>query len=63
MLSQGDEKAFMKSLRILGFQMKVLNALVRDFHDYLSGCVPDIHKLLLQLNRCVCTFLCLSCIF
>ena len=61
MLSQSDEKAFTKSLRILGFQMKVLTALVRDYHDYLSDSVPGIHKLLLYLNRCVFPFLCLAC--
>ena len=57
MLSQSDEKAFMKSLRILSFQMKVVNALVRDFRDHLGDCVPDLHRLLLYLNRCVYTFL------
>ncbi|KAK7095268.1 FIGNL1-interacting regulator of recombination and mitosis-like [Littorina saxatilis] len=49
-LSQGDERVFLKSLRILNFQMKVLVALVRDFHEYFNDCVSNIHKLLLRLN-------------
>ncbi|GFO00680.1 hypothetical protein PoB_002718500, partial [Plakobranchus ocellatus] len=50
-LSQGDDKAFSKTVRILGFQMKVLVALLRDFADYLGECEASILDLLLSLHK------------
>ncbi|XP_062570983.1 FIGNL1-interacting regulator of recombination and mitosis-like isoform X2 [Saccostrea cucullata] len=50
-LSQGDEKGFQKSLKILGFQMKILVMLVREFSDVIHGCEESIYGLLLTLMR------------
>uniref|UniRef100_A0A8W8LMT6 Uncharacterized protein n=1 Tax=Magallana gigas TaxID=29159 RepID=A0A8W8LMT6_MAGGI len=50
-LSQGDEKGFQKSLKILGFQMKILVMLVREFSDLLDRCEQQVYNLLLTLHR------------
>ncbi|XP_076092431.1 FIGNL1-interacting regulator of recombination and mitosis-like isoform X2 [Mytilus galloprovincialis] len=50
-LSQGDEKGFQKSVKILGFQMKITVTLVREYSDYLSDCGTDVYKLLIHLQR------------
>ncbi|XP_062573041.1 FIGNL1-interacting regulator of recombination and mitosis-like isoform X1 [Saccostrea cucullata] len=50
-LSQGDEKGFQKSLKILGFQMKILVMLVREFSDIIHGCEEPVYGLLLTLMR------------
>lgn len=50
-LSDGDDKAFTKTVRVLGFQMKVLVALLRDFIDYLGDCETSLLRLLLNLHR------------
>ncbi|KAK3728759.1 hypothetical protein RRG08_013487 [Elysia crispata] len=50
-LCDGDDKAFSKTVRILGFQMKVLVALLRDFSDYLGECEGNVLSLLLHLHR------------
>ncbi|XP_061164185.1 FIGNL1-interacting regulator of recombination and mitosis-like isoform X2 [Saccostrea echinata] len=50
-LSQGDEKGFQKSLKILGFQMKILVMLVREFSDVVHGCEELVYSLLLTLMR------------
>lgn len=50
-LSQEDEKGFQKSLKILGFQMKILVMLVREFSDLLDRCEQQVYNLLLTLHR------------
>ncbi|GFR59658.1 chromosome 1 open reading frame 112 [Elysia marginata] len=50
-LCDGDDKAFSKTVRILGFQMKVVVALLRDFCDYLGECEHSLLGLLLCLHR------------
>ncbi|BFZ20789.1 hypothetical protein BsWGS_23828 [Bradybaena similaris] len=50
-LSQGDDKAFSKSCKILAFQMKVVLVLLRDFSDYLGNCERNVLDLLLFLHR------------
>jgi hypothetical protein len=52
-LSQGDEKGFQKSVKILGFQMKITVSLVREYQDYLSDCGSDVYKVLIHLQRLV----------
>ncbi|XP_046577979.1 LOW QUALITY PROTEIN: uncharacterized protein C1orf112-like [Haliotis rubra] len=49
--SQGDEKAFVKSLKILGFQVKILVILVKDFRDYLGQCEKEVFELVLSIHR------------
>lgn len=43
----------MKSLKILGFQMKVLVMMVKEYEGYLADCERPIYILLLQLHRWV----------
>jgi hypothetical protein len=50
-LSQGDEKGFQKSLKILGFQMKILVMLVREFADVIHSCEEQIYSLLIIFVR------------
>lgn len=50
-LSQGDEKGFQKSVKILGFQMKIMVSLVREYSSYLSDCGQSVYKLLIHLKR------------
>lgn len=50
-LSQGDGKGFQKSLKILGFQMKILVMLVREFSDLIDSCEQQVYNLLLTLHR------------
>ncbi|CAG5115540.1 unnamed protein product, partial [Candidula unifasciata] len=57
-LSQGDDKTFSKSCKILAFQMKVLVALLRDFTDYLGNCEKNVLDLLLVLHRYLPPSLC-----
>lgn len=52
-LSQGDEKGFQKSVKILGFQMKITVSLVREYQDYLSDCGSDVYIVLIHLQRLV----------
>ncbi|XP_071096600.1 FIGNL1-interacting regulator of recombination and mitosis-like [Haliotis cracherodii] len=49
--SQGDEKAFVKSLKILGFQVKILVILIKDFRDYLGQCEKEVFELILNIHR------------
>ncbi|CAL1545597.1 unnamed protein product [Lymnaea stagnalis] len=51
LLSQGDDKAFNKLVKILGFQMKVMVALLRDFSAYLDNCEDNILELLMCFLR------------
>ncbi|XP_048778622.2 uncharacterized protein C1orf112-like isoform X2 [Ostrea edulis] len=50
-LSQGDEKGFQKSLKILGFQMKILVMLVREFADVIHDCEEQIYSVLITFLR------------
>ncbi|KAL5011681.1 hypothetical protein ScPMuIL_010232, partial [Solemya velum] len=53
-LSQGDEKAFKKSVKILGFQVKILVVLVREYtHDLDNDCEMQIYSLLLEFHKCL----------
>ncbi|KAH9499660.1 hypothetical protein Btru_074360 [Bulinus truncatus] len=57
-MSQGDEKAFNKLIKVLGFQMKVMVALLRDFSNYLGHCERNILNLLLCFHRLLPPSLC-----
>ena len=48
---QEEEKLFRKNVKILGFQMKVLVTLVKEFKDYLGSCVPQLVDLILTVQR------------
>ncbi|KAI0215038.1 hypothetical protein LSAT2_032940 [Lamellibrachia satsuma] len=45
-----EEKLFRKNVKILGFQMKVLVTLVKEFTDYLGNCVPQLVILILTVQ-------------
>ncbi|KAL3870196.1 hypothetical protein ACJMK2_038277, partial [Sinanodonta woodiana] len=49
--SQGDEKTFQKSVKVLGFQMKIIVKLVQDFIDYLSDCEKQLFDLLVFIQK------------
>ncbi|KAK3588511.1 hypothetical protein CHS0354_022985 [Potamilus streckersoni] len=51
MFSQGDEKTFQKSVKVLGFQMKIIIKLVQDFIDYLSDCEEQLFQLLIFIQK------------
>ncbi|KAI8779418.1 CAunnamed protein product, partial [Biomphalaria glabrata] len=50
-LSQGDDKTFDKLVKVLGFQMKVMVALLRDYSKYLDNCEKNVVDLLLCFHR------------
>ncbi|XP_069136724.1 FIGNL1-interacting regulator of recombination and mitosis-like [Argopecten irradians] len=50
-LSQGDERGFQKSVKIVGFQMKVLVMMVRDYIHSLNEAATAIYRLILHLFR------------
>ncbi|XP_013395632.1 uncharacterized protein C1orf112 homolog [Lingula anatina] len=50
-ISCGDPKAFSKSVKVAGFQMKVLVTLVKEFEGYLGNCVRELYQLLQELHR------------
>ncbi|XP_021355307.1 uncharacterized protein C1orf112 homolog [Mizuhopecten yessoensis] len=50
-LSQGDERGFQKSVKIVGFQMKVLVMMARDYLQTLHGAASTIYRLILHLFR------------
>lgn len=50
-LSQGDEKGFQKSVKILGFQMKIMVSLVRDYVHTINGCEKNIYATLIQIHK------------
>ncbi|XP_022322195.2 FIGNL1-interacting regulator of recombination and mitosis-like isoform X2 [Crassostrea virginica] len=50
-MSQGDEKGFQKSLKILGFQMKILVMLVRDFREFVDRCEDQVYTLIVMFHR------------
>ncbi|XP_060078013.1 FIGNL1-interacting regulator of recombination and mitosis-like [Ylistrum balloti] len=52
-LSQGDERGFQKSVKIVGFQMKVLVMMARDYIQSLSEAANAIYRLILHLLRYV----------
>ncbi|CAH1785660.1 unnamed protein product [Owenia fusiformis] len=47
----GDEKAYMKGMKILGFQMKVLVMLVKEYDGYLGDCYQQLYHLILTMIR------------
>ncbi|KAL8566541.1 hypothetical protein ACOMHN_009755 [Nucella lapillus] len=50
-LCEGEEKVQQKAVRIVGFQLKVLVAFVRDFHPHLTGCLISLRRIMLAGNR------------
>ena len=46
-----DEKAFTKQVKVLGFHMKVLLALVKEYDDYLLTSTSAIYRLILTIQR------------
>ncbi|XP_064649424.1 FIGNL1-interacting regulator of recombination and mitosis-like [Lineus longissimus] len=53
MISTGDEKSFMKSVKILGFQVKILMVLVKELLDLLGESARALYSLLLHVHRYV----------
>ncbi|XP_033731188.1 uncharacterized protein C1orf112 homolog [Pecten maximus] len=52
-LSQGDERGFQKSVKIVGFQMKVLVMMTRDYVHSLCEASSAIYRLILHMFRYV----------
>ena len=50
-LLQWDEKTFTKTIKVLGFQMKVLVAIVKEYECMLSECIGGIVSLILTVQR------------
>lgn len=50
-LSQGDSAAFQKSVKVLGYQMRIMISLIDTFVDYISECEGHVVKLLMVLQR------------
>ncbi|KAK2189109.1 hypothetical protein NP493_115g09011 [Ridgeia piscesae] len=50
---QEEEKLFRKNVKILGFQMKVLVTLVKEFKDYLGSCVPQLCYTFSRIPPCL----------
>ena len=51
---QGDEKSFKKSVKILGFYMKILVVFVKDYKEVFEDCVTDLFNLMLDILKYVC---------
>ncbi|XP_041369472.1 uncharacterized protein C1orf112 homolog [Gigantopelta aegis] len=49
--SQGDEKAFKKSVKILGFYMKILVVFVKDYKEFSGVCVTEVFNLMLDILK------------
>ena len=43
-LSQGDSAAFQKSVKVLGYQMRIMMSLIEAFVDYISDCELHVVK-------------------
>ena len=50
-LSQGDSAAFQKSVKVLGYQMRIMMSLIEAFVDYISDCEFHVAKLLILLQK------------
>ena len=50
-LSQGDSAAFQKSVKVLGYQMRIMMSLIDSFVDYIIECETHVVKLLIVLQR------------
>ncbi|KAK2142952.1 hypothetical protein LSH36_892g00000 [Paralvinella palmiformis] len=48
--NQSDEKTFTKTIKVLGFQMKVLVAIVKEYECVLADCIADIISLMLNIQ-------------
>ena len=44
-LSQGDSAAFQKTVKVLGYQMRIMMSLIEAFVDYISDCEFHVVKL------------------
>ena len=44
-LSQGDSAAFQKSVKVLGYQMRIMMSLIEAFVDYISDWELHVVKL------------------
>lgn len=51
--TEGDERGFQKSVKIVGFQMKVLVMMTRDYVHGLRDAHSAIYRLILYLLRSV----------
>jgi hypothetical protein len=52
-LVTGDEKSYMKSVKVLGFQVKILMVLVKELFDRLGESPRELYSLLLLVHRLV----------
>ncbi|XP_060603632.1 FIGNL1-interacting regulator of recombination and mitosis-like [Ruditapes philippinarum] len=50
-LSQGDSAAFQKSLKVLGYQMRVIISLLDSFIDSISDCVNSVYDMVVSIFR------------
>jgi hypothetical protein len=50
---QNGNEAQNRSIKVLGFQMKVLVALVSDYIDSVAACLGCVFQLILCINRYV----------
>ncbi|XP_053389289.1 uncharacterized protein C1orf112-like, partial [Mercenaria mercenaria] len=50
-LSQGDSAAFQKSLKVLGYQLRVIISLLDSFIDTVSDCVKSAYDMILAIFR------------
>ena len=44
-LSQDDSAAFQESVKVLGYQMRIMMSLIEAFVDYISDCEFHVAKL------------------
>ena len=51
MEDRDEEKLINKNVKIIGFQMKVLVSIVKEFTDCLGNCIPQLVVLILTLQR------------
>ena len=51
MEDRDEEKLISKNVKVIGFQMKVLVSIVKEFPDCLGSCIPQLVVLILTLQR------------
>jgi len=50
-LSQGDNAAFQKSLKVVSYQLRVVISLLDNYADQLSSCIPCLVQLVIKISR------------
>ena len=53
---QADTELMSRSVKVLGFEMKILISLVTDYSDQIGDCTQNIYNLILLIQR-YCTIL------